>query len=505
MVTDKTLEEVHEKYDDEKKEMDLEPYLTAANGKKRKSMDVLVQAFKFMRGHIMGVLKDTTFVEEVEDVQWVVTVPAIWSNTAKNRMREAALRAGLINNSIPDHLIIAFEPECGSVVARRYCDLKKGDKYILLDLGGGTADIACHKVLDETSVSQIYIPSGGAWGSTYIDEAFWGILCEIFGRETMEEFKIKYPNEFVLLKENFRQAKHSYDPASSDIPKIKIDIMVDFMDTHKIDLEAMGKKVKAYKLKGVKSTFEFDTNFATLNLGHGGWKFLMDIVIDPLITHMRKLLAQPQLRGCETMLCVGGLSTSPYVIQRLRDVFVTQLKVIKTITKPEQPVLAVMEGAARFGMTPSLITEYIMEHTYGLKCARFWAESDGEESKLWSEEEGRYVFEDGFEIFTRKNSKLNVHDPPKVQYFQPLNKGEKEIIIEIHRSIEEDPTQCTDRTLCALAPFRLPEDWWDGVGAEDKEIPIAFFFNRAEIQVKVELENYSEKDRYIKVEWLKGA
>ncbi|ETO00951.1 hypothetical protein RFI_36489, partial [Reticulomyxa filosa] len=56
--------------DDEKKEMNLEPYLTAANGKKRKTLDVLVEAFTFMRKHIMKVLRDTKFVEKIEDVQW---------------------------------------------------------------------------------------------------------------------------------------------------------------------------------------------------------------------------------------------------------------------------------------------------------------------------------------------------------------------------------------------------------------------------------------------------
>ncbi|ETO09642.1 hypothetical protein RFI_27739 [Reticulomyxa filosa] len=485
------------KYDDDTKEQDLEPYLTAANGKKRKTLDVLKQVFTFLREYVMNILKSTTLVERIEDVQWVITVPAIWSNTAKNSMREAAHRAGLISDSISDHLLIAFEPECGSVVARRYCHgLKKGDKYILLDLGGGTADIACHRVLDEKSVSQIYAPSGGPWGSTYIDDAFWGLLCEIFGREIMEEFKTKYSNEHVQLIENFKQAKHSYNPTSPDTPKIK---------THKVSLEDIGKKVKEHKLKDKSGIFGFDKMVATLTLGHEGWKFLMDKVIDPLIKHISDLLAKPELRGCEAMLCVGGLSTSSYVTQRLRDVFVTDCKVIKTITKPEQPILAVMEGAALFGMTPSLIAEYVMMHTYGLKCARFWANSDGEEGKLWSEEDGRYIFEDGFEIFARKNTKLNVHDPPIVQYFQPLNRGATEIVIEIYCSDEENPKRCTDETLCARVSFQLPSDWWEGGDAEDKEIPIAFYFNRAEIQVKVELENYSDKERCMKIKWLKGV
>ena len=44
------------------------------------------------------------------DVQWTLTVPAIWSNRSKGIMIHCAERAGLISNDIPNHLIIAFEP-----------------------------------------------------------------------------------------------------------------------------------------------------------------------------------------------------------------------------------------------------------------------------------------------------------------------------------------------------------------------------------------------------------
>ncbi|ETN99848.1 hypothetical protein RFI_37619, partial [Reticulomyxa filosa] len=145
------------------------------------------------------------------------------------------------------------------------------------------------------------------------------MLCEIFGKEPMKEFKSKRPNEFVRLKESFRQAKHRYDSKSGEAPQVKLDDLVDFMDECDIDVETMGKKVKNYKLKDKSGVFELDEDVATLYLGHDGWKCLMDKVIDPLIDHVRKLLAEPELRGCQTMLCVGGLSTSPYVMERLRD------------------------------------------------------------------------------------------------------------------------------------------------------------------------------------------
>ncbi|ETO01566.1 hypothetical protein RFI_35873 [Reticulomyxa filosa] len=480
-VTDKTAEEVDKKYGNEEKERDLELYLTAANGKKRKTLDVLVQAFKFMREHIMKILKDTTFVQKIEDVQWVVSVPAIWSNTAKNRMKEATILAGLINGSIPDHLMIASEP---------------GDKYTLLDLREGTADITCHQILDEIHVLQIYPPSGGPWGSTYIDEAFWEMLCEIFGNEIMQEFTFKHPHEFIQLIEHFREVKYLYSPTSLDTPKIKIGSITSFFRTYKITLDDISKKLKEYKLNDKSNVIRFDKMVATVNLDHEGWKFVMDKVMDPLIHHVHKLLMEPQLRGCQTVLCVGDLSTSPYVIQRLRDVLVRDHKIITTIAKPECPILAVVEGATLFGMAPSIIVEYILEHTYGLKCARDWIESDGEEGKIWNDEDGKYIFEDGFEIFARKNAKINVHNPPIVKYFQPLNRDAKKITIEIHCSDEENPKQCTGSTFCAQANFNLPNDWWDGANGEDKEIPIFFFFSRSGIQIR---ENYLDTENIFKI------
>ncbi len=39
--------------------------------------------------------------------------------------------------------------------------LKKGDRYMVLDLGGGTCDIVCHHMIGEYEVEEIRSPSGG--------------------------------------------------------------------------------------------------------------------------------------------------------------------------------------------------------------------------------------------------------------------------------------------------------------------------------------------------------
>ncbi len=59
--------------------------------------------------------------------------------------------------------------------------LRPGDAYILADLGGGTADICCHEIMEghEGAVQEINVPSGGPWGSTFIDDEFFKLLRKI--------------------------------------------------------------------------------------------------------------------------------------------------------------------------------------------------------------------------------------------------------------------------------------------------------------------------------------
>merc|ERR1712154_16443 len=87
----------------------------------------------------------------------------------------------------------------------------RGDKILLCDLGGGTADIACHEIDENERIRQIVAPSGGAWGSAFVDDHFVTLLTDIFGAEWMTEFQREYPTKFVELLCNFRNSKRSFD------------------------------------------------------------------------------------------------------------------------------------------------------------------------------------------------------------------------------------------------------------------------------------------------------
>lgn len=78
-------------------------------------------------------------------VAYVITVPAIWTDKAKNLTRQAAVRA-----EIPDsQLLLITEPEAAALYCSTMCkevDLTIGDRFLVCDAGGGTV-VRCRILL----------------------------------------------------------------------------------------------------------------------------------------------------------------------------------------------------------------------------------------------------------------------------------------------------------------------------------------------------------------------
>ena len=70
------------------------------NGKPMKAMEVFSAMIHYMRNHMVTECKKQYNGIEETDIKWVVTVPAIWNDTAKQFMREAAEMVGEFSREI---------------------------------------------------------------------------------------------------------------------------------------------------------------------------------------------------------------------------------------------------------------------------------------------------------------------------------------------------------------------------------------------------------------------
>jgi len=67
--------------------------ITAANGKPQLAVDVFAHSLTYMKKHLLrAVSAHLGYDPHPDTVRWVLTVPAIWDENAKQFMREAAYK-----------------------------------------------------------------------------------------------------------------------------------------------------------------------------------------------------------------------------------------------------------------------------------------------------------------------------------------------------------------------------------------------------------------------------
>ena len=77
--------------------------------------------------------------------------------------------------------------------------MDSGVKYIMVDCGGGTVDITCHQSLGDNGIRELIAPSGGDWGSTFINKSFIGFLHELFGAHVKWDELVSSPEWINIL------------------------------------------------------------------------------------------------------------------------------------------------------------------------------------------------------------------------------------------------------------------------------------------------------------------
>ena len=108
-------------------------------------------------------------------------------------MRKAATKAGLVESESSERLQLALEPEAACIACEHEsANLQKDDVFILVDAGGGTVDLTISKVAAKHPsllLEELAAPSGGPFGSTFVDSAFEEILKDLVGEAAFLQFK----------------------------------------------------------------------------------------------------------------------------------------------------------------------------------------------------------------------------------------------------------------------------------------------------------------------------
>ncbi|XP_060573302.1 heat shock 70 kDa protein 12A-like [Ruditapes philippinarum] len=410
------------------------------NGKPLRAMTVFSKAIKHLKDEATNIVHQFKTGLKETDIQWMITIPAISSDSVRQFMREASTDAG-----IPEaHLQIVLEPEAAAL----YCKTQKmskemycGFKYLLADLGGGTSDICVHKILDGGKLQEMYRANGEAKGGSDVDECFINMMETLVGKEVWSKFSSTSSSAYVSLVNEFRLKKKDFKSNTAAL-KLKMENALVHL-IHKKDGKSFKDVIDKTKYAG-KLRYGAD---ARLMISGEILEEVFKPSVDKIIDKLKDALHHCSDSEIKTILLVGGYSESPYVRERIKSEFST-LRVILV----DDARLAVLNGAVAMGWNPRNIIQRRSRYTYGYLINHYFRHGK-DLNELKFKVDGRARCGKVFQKIIEKGQTLESGQTFNFAGDWTATEQDMKHIIkkaELYRSTEETPQYCTEEEGCSL-------------------------------------------------------
>jgi hypothetical protein len=403
------------------------------------------------------------------DFHWVLTVPAIWKDRGKQMMREAAYKSGLIydvppitkftnpSEFLPEHyipsiakekLVLALEPECAALYCQQLtadmlashcprdpCESVSSRQYMILDIGGGTVDIAIHDLVADKNVNSMLPPTGNDWGGTKVNKEFSNLLQNLTGDKDFEQF-CSVPNKeashkaviFNLIFQDFENEKQRFGANSN-----KDDSVYYIQLDHRL--------VKFYKdnFKAMKGV-EFDKEDGVVIISFSKMKELFQPATFGIISCMTSAMARSPV-AIDAIYLVGGFGGCPYIYNRVKEALGRpDIRVIVPIDYK----LAVALGAVIFRQNMSVVNNRMSDAYYGMNTyMQFDSTKHPTERRYHNSDDDSYMVSDVFDIFVNKGQPIKFNEKFK-KYFFPLKATHTKIGLQIYRTKKDGITFVKD-------------------------------------------------------------
>jgi hypothetical protein len=417
---------------------------------KFKVMDVIVDYLTLFHKKIKETLDELKIFDK-DDIRWCLTIPAIWKDEQKEAMRIAAEKVGLVKSKNDSDLLLVLEPEAAAVyclhkMADQGSPIKTGQTFVIVDAGGGTVDLTCHKVLENNKLKEIF-GSGGDCGSSELDKNFWDFL---------------YSNVEPTLLDNYKK----------DYPLDTFDFMCSW-ETTKCDITDFESKQTVTLPPSMKSVFKSSkipmTRGGHLSLTPEVQKEIFEPTFKKIVKLVDDLLKETG--KVDYIFIVGGFGESKALQSRIREEFSSKVNI--RIFIPDGSSQAVVSGAVLMGLD-DIISVRKMRRGYGVKGVdKFDSKKHKTEKKQLKN--GEYYCTDIYDEFVQIGEEVPVSQVVKRSY-GVVHKDQKSMLIEVYCSLFSNCKYVDETGVGKMG--ELIVDMSDTTGGINRKVEVEFKFGK---------------------------
>lgn len=424
---------------------------------------------------------------EEDDIRWCLTVPAMWLPYTRDLMYKAAVAAGLPDER--DRLLLAQEPAAAAL----YCKAKgetllstPGTRFMVVDAGGGTVDIASYQVAPDGRLSELAPARSAANGSEFINVAFLDeVLAGQFGSATIGRLLGERRAAVAGTIDAWERAKRAFSPA---YPDLVIPLSAQFYAALMAE-QAAGR----WRAAGPPPT--------EVVVSHEKAAGLFDKSTDETMRHVEQVLAEMRSLSGETsgelVLLVGGFAESPYLRAKFSERMASLG--IDRVLVPEHPAVAVLAGAVHYAYDPSVFRSWRAPFTLGIATAKPFEPGVDPESGKKEIFDGQQVCVDRFDVFIGNRDELLI-DTPVIRSYMPIRENQASAMLRIMSTERTKPRYVTEPGVKQVAEVQIDLSGLTDLPMRKRRVEVAMYFGQT--HVRVEARNpATDKPTTVQVDW----
>ncbi|KAK4446880.1 actin-like ATPase domain-containing protein [Podospora aff. communis PSN243] len=391
---------------------------------------------------------------DICEKHFVLSVPAVWSDKAKNATLEftqAAKLAGL------DPITLIKAPEAAALYTMRDLDLAVNvdDVYVVCDAGGGTVDLISYEVVAKEpnlQLREIVPGTGGMAGSLGVNKRFEEAVKELVGKTIFADLRVHkgYGRAMQMFDRDVKR------PFNGDPDE---DYYVSFRMAGLEDNTEAGLEGNDWTMKGHESIPRFAQIF------------------EPAVADVLALIDR------QGIFLVGGFGSSRYLESRVKEKFPLPIEVMQ----PSDAWAAIVKGAAlsKLPGQATVVSTSATKH-YGVEA---WSVFDYTIDVGMPSQVGEY---DGIKRAQRMTWYIKIGDSIErdkrilCQFYRDLPGNYKSADLQFTSQLYE----CSD----AWAPVHRREGYKIGpnclLHADLRSVPKKYFRKRSSTSIKIHWGTY---------------
>ena len=400
----------------------------------------------------------------------------------------------------PENLSLALEPEAASFYclamkerdiiefSNRQAGIPKTDKYVVVDIGGGTADFSAHGLTSEGNIEVLTSPEGNLSGGNAVNQVFENFLTTLVDNPGFSNYLSTDDVEHKIdvrkiVYEEFEEEKKQF--GQTDTSKcstiFKVQLSDSFYTFYKEKLEEgvsqlnLGKHDRRVTLGRRK----------TLCIHYSKMVEFFDGPISKILATLKDILKRLNNDVC-TIFLVGGFGGCRYMYHCVQE----ELKSIYgddkfRIIVPNSPHLAVVQGAFQYSKNPKFIRSRIAEATYGTEAMVPFNKEIHDERYYRRIRSGEKLCTHLFSPLIIEGERIGYNEV-KINTYQPADPLQTYVVFNLLTSDDKNlfytrsPNGVLKEGVKVLATITLPSP---DIDKSNREILLTYDFSHTEIQV----------------------